>query len=52
MADNMTAEERKKEMTYEERLARYEQDKMNIPRTADCKTYEATLKALAKKWKI
>lgn len=52
MEDDVTAEERKTDMPYEERLARYEQDKMKITRTTDSKTYEAALKALAKKWKI
>ena len=56
MADSspqISATERKNNMPYSERLARYEQEKMRIPRTAnDNKTYEAALKALAKKWRI
>ena len=44
---------RKNDMPYAERLARYEQEKMQLPRvTGDNKTYEAALKALAKKWRI
>ena len=40
-------------MSYSERLANYEREKMQIPRIAgDSKTYEAALKALAKKWRI
>lgn len=40
-------------MTYTERLANYNLEKNNIPRTAgDSKTYEAALRALAKKWGI
>ena len=40
-------------MPYDERLAHYEQEKMNIPRTAgDSKTYEQALITLAKKWRI
>ena len=40
-------------MSYEERLANYEREKQLIPRTAnDYKTYEAAIKALAKKWRI
>lgn len=40
-------------MTYFERLANYEREKMQIPRMAnDYKTYEAMLKALAEKWRI
>ena len=43
----------KTSLSYQERLANYERDKLSIPRTAgDNKTYEATLKALAKKWRI
>lgn len=42
-----------KTMSYEERLANYEREKQLIPRTAnDYKTYEAALRALAKKWRI
>lgn len=45
--------DKEKKMTYTERLAQYEKDKMQLPRTInDSKTYEATLKALAKKWRI
>ena len=40
-------------MPYSERLANYNREKMEIPRKAgDSKTYEAMLKALAKKWRI
>ena len=40
-------------MTYAERLANYNLEKSQIPRTAeDSKTYEAALKALAKKWRV
>lgn len=40
-------------MRYSERLANYEREKMELPRvTNDVKTYEAALKALAKKWRI
>ena len=40
-------------MSYSERLANNEREKMQIPRIAgDSKTYEAALKALAKKWRI
>lgn len=40
-------------MSYSERLANYTREKMQLPRTArDAKTYEAALKALAKKWRI
>ena len=42
-----------KGMTYSERLARYEREKMLIPRTAnDSKTYEQAVKLLAKKWRV
>jgi len=40
-------------MTYSERLAHYEWEKAQIPRmTNDRNTYEAALKALAKKWRV
>ena len=40
-------------LSYQERLANYEREKMNIPRELrDGSTYEAMLKALAKKWRI
>lgn len=40
-------------MTYFERLANYEREKMQIPRMVnDYKTYEAMLKALAEKWRV
>ena len=40
-------------MPYDERLAHYELEKMNITRTAvDSKIYEQALIALAKKWRI
>lgn len=40
-------------MSYGERLANYEREKAQIPRMArDQKTYEAMLKALAKKWRV
>lgn len=40
-------------MSYAERLANYEREKAQIPREdRDSKTYEAVLKALAKKWRI
>jgi len=42
-----------KKLPYAERLANYEREKMNLPRTVgDVKTYEAALKALAKKWRV
>lgn len=42
-----------KKMSYGERLANYEREKAKIPRMArDQKTYEAMLKALAKKWRV
>lgn len=42
-----------KTMTYAERLANYEREKMQIPRVAgDNKTYEQAVKLLAKKWRI
>ena len=42
-----------KTMTYAERLANYEREKMQIPRVSgDNKTYEQALKMLAKKWRI
>lgn len=42
-----------KKMSYAERLANYEREKAQIPRMArDQKTYEAMLKALAKKWRV
>ena len=42
-----------KRMTYEERLANYEREKMQLPRTAnDSKTYEQAVRMLAKKWRI
>ena len=45
--------ERKNEMPYTERLANYEREKMLLPRMAgDSKTYEAALKALARKWRV
>lgn len=45
--------DKEKKMTYTERLAQYEKEKMNLPRADnDSKTYEAALKALAKKWRI
>lgn len=41
------------QMTYKERLENYNLEKSQIPRTAgDSKTYEAALKALAKKWRV
>lgn len=44
---------KKNNMPYGERLANYEREKMQLPRMAnDSKTYEAALKALAKKWRI
>lgn len=40
-------------MTYSERLAQYEKEKMKLPRAInDSKTYEEALKALAKKWRV
>lgn len=49
----MKMEREIEKMSYGERLANYEREKMEIPRTAnDSKTYEAALKALAKKWRI
>lgn len=40
-------------MPYTERLANYEREKMLLPRMAgDSKTYEAALKALARKWRV
>jgi len=49
----ISATERKSDMSYAERLANYTREKMQIPRVAgDSKTYEAALKALAKKWRI
>ena len=40
-------------MTYAERLANYNLEKSQIPRTVnDNKTYEAMLRALAKKWRV
>lgn len=42
-----------KNMVYAERLANYEREKMQIPRTAnDSKTYEQAVRLLAKKWRI
>lgn len=42
-----------KKMSYGERLANYEREKAQLPRmTRDQKTYEAMLKALAKKWRV
>ncbi len=42
-----------KNMAYAERLANYEREKMQIPRTAnDSKTYEQAVRLLAKKWRI
>ena len=42
-----------RQMSYGERLANYEREKTQIPRVErDAKTYEAMLKALAKKWRI
>ncbi len=42
-----------KTMPYAERLANYEREKMQIPRTAnDSKTYEQAVRLLAKKWRI
>lgn len=42
-----------RQMSYGERLANYEREKAQIPRMArDQKTYEAMLKALAKKWRV
>lgn len=42
-----------KNMTYAERLANYEREKMQIPRTFnDSKTYEQAVRLLAKKWRI
>ena len=42
-----------KKMSYGERLANYEREKAQLPRMArDQKTYEAMLKALAKKWRV
>ena len=40
-------------MDYAERLAHYEAEKAQIPRVdRDGETYEAALRALAKKWRI
>lgn len=39
-------------MTYAERLAQFEKEKMLIDKTTDSKTYEDKIKAIAKKWKI
>ena len=41
-----------KTMSYTERLAQYEKEKMLIDKTSDSKTYEEKIKALAKKFKI
>ena len=49
----MEENQENKKMTYGERLANYEREKAQLPRTArDQKTYEAMLKALAKKWRV
>lgn len=39
-------------MSYSERLANYEREKMNIPKNISSDAYEISLKLLAKKWKI
>lgn len=40
-------------MKYSERLAHYEREKMELPRTKnDSRTYEQALKMLAKKWRV
>ena len=40
-------------MTYEERLANYEREKMLIPRMLrDSRTVEQALRALARKWRV
>jgi hypothetical protein len=52
MADDDNKQEVRK-MSYGERLANYEREKSRLPRMArDQKTYEAMLKALAKKWRV
>ena len=48
-----SATERIRKMSYTERLANYEREKMQIPRLAnDSKTYEQAVRMLAKKWRI
>ena len=44
--------EQEKGMTYAERLAQFEKEKMLIDKTTDSKTYEEKIKALAKKFRI
>lgn len=40
-------------MSYAERLANYEREKLQLPREInDYKTYEQAVKMLAKKWRI
>ena len=49
MSDNNPAGK----MPYTERLANYEREKMELPRTTnDSKTYEQALRMLAKKWRV
>lgn len=45
--------EAQSDLSYGERLANYEKEKMTLPREiSDYQTYEAALKALAQKWRI
>lgn len=49
----MVVDKTRRFLSYAERLACYERDKMALPRWEnDSKTYEAALKELAKKWRI
>lgn len=49
----MEEKQENKKMSYGERLANYEREKAQLPRMErDQKTYEAMLKALAKKWRV
>lgn len=53
MNDPKKEQNERSKMTYSERLAHYEWEKAQLPRTAnDSQTYDAALRALAKKWRI
>lgn len=39
-------------MSYGERLANYEREKMSIPKTSSSAVYEDAIRQLAQKWKI
>ena len=53
MNDPQKEQNERAKMSYSERLAHYEWEKAQLPRTVnDSQTYDAALRALAKKWRI